>query len=126
MKNVRTPQKKYLRLFFVPGMLLLFLSSCIKDNNNYVAPPVAYLSFVQASTDEPPINFFLNSDLVNYGQPIQYGNHFGYINAYAGARTANFDNAYTGGQLLSQAITLNQKTYYTLFLANTAANPQTL
>jgi hypothetical protein len=126
MKNMKTPLKKYLRLLFVPGMLLLSLSSCIKDNNNYVAPPVAYLAFVQASTDEPPINFLLNSDLVNNAGPILYGNHFGYINAYAGSRTANFDNAYTGGQLLSQPITLNQKTYYTLFLANTAASPQTL
>jgi hypothetical protein len=126
MKNVRTPLKKYLRLLLAPGMLLLFLSSCIKDNNNYVAPPVAYLSFVQASTDEPPISFYLNSDLVNNYQPILYGNHFGYINAYAGARTANFDNAYTGAQLLSQSITLNQNTYYTLFLANTATSPQTL
>jgi hypothetical protein len=126
MKNLKTPVKRCLQLLCVPGALMLFLSSCIKDNNNYIATPVAYLSFVQASTDEPPLKFFLNSDLVNNLAAVQYGSSFGYINAYAGLRTANFDNALTGAQILSDTMTLHQNVYYTLFLANTAAHPQTL
>jgi hypothetical protein len=125
MKNLKTPVKKCMQLFIVPGAIVLLLSSCLKDHNTYYSPPVAYLAFVQASTDEPPINFLLNSDIVNY-YPIQYGDHFGYIRAYTGLRTANFDNAYTGGQLLSDTMTLRQNVYYSLFLANSAAHPQTL
>jgi len=126
MKNFKSPMKKCLRLFFAPGAILLLFSSCFKDHNNYVNPPVAYLAFVQASTDEPPLNFYLNADLVNNLSAIQYGNSFGYINAYTGLRTANFDNAFTGAQILSDTMTLRQNTNYTLFLANTAAHPQTL
>ncbi|HZY35546.1 MAG TPA: DUF4397 domain-containing protein [Mucilaginibacter sp.] len=125
MKNPVTPLKRSLRLLFAPGAMVLLLSSCLKDNNNYYSPPVAYLSFVQASTDEPPLNFYLNNDLVNWS-PIQYGDNFGYIRAYTGLRTANFDNAGTMGQVLSDTIRLNQNVYYTLFLANTAAHPQAL
>ncbi len=127
MKNFKTPLKRFVRLFFVPGAIMLLLSSCLKDNsNNNYHPPVAYLSFVQASTDEPPIKFFLDANLVNYWSPIQYGDHFGYITAFAGLRTANFDNAYTLGQLLSDTVRLNQNAYYSLFLANTATHPQKL
>jgi hypothetical protein len=68
----------------------------------------------------------LNSDLVNTWSSIQYGNSLGYINAFTGLRTANFDNAFTGGQILSDTMTLRQNVYYTLFLANTAAHPQAL
>jgi len=126
MKNLKTPFKRSVRLFFVPGAIVLLLSSCLKDNNTYYNPPVAYLSFVQASTDEPPLKFFLDANLVNYWSPIQYGDHFGYITAYTGLRTANFDNAFTLAQQLSDTIRLTQNAYYTLFLANTAAHPQTL
>jgi hypothetical protein len=126
MKNLKTPLEKCLQLLCVPGVLLLFLSSCFKDHNNYTNPPVAHVAFIQASTDEPPLNFYLNSNLVNTWSAIQYGNSFAYINAYTGLRTANFNNAYTGGQILSDTMTLNQNAYYTLILANTATHPQAL
>jgi len=126
MKSLKTPLQKCLQLFIVPGAIVMLLSSCLKDHNNNYNPPVAYLSFVQASTDEPPLKFFLNSDLVNTWAPLQYGDHIDYFRAYTGLRTANFDNAYTGGQLLSDTMTLRQNVYYSLFLANTAAHPQAL
>jgi hypothetical protein len=125
MKNLKTPLKKSLQLLVLPGALVLLLSSCLKDNNTYYRPPVAYLSFVQAATDEPPINFFLNTNLVNQ-LPLQLGDNICYINAYTGLRTANFDNASTMAQIFSDTIRLNQNVYYSLFLANTVANPQIL
>ena len=125
MKNFKSPMSRRLKFVAFAGPMLLFFSSCLKDHNTYYNPPVAYLSFVQASTDEPPINFFLNSNMVNTF-PMQYGDHFDYIRAYTGLRTANFNNAATGGQLLSDTMTLRQNAAYTLFMANVAANPQAL
>jgi hypothetical protein len=80
---------------------------------------------VQASPGEPPLNFYLNNSLAN-NQPFQLGDFTCYFRAYAGMRTANFDNALTMGQILSDSIRVNQNQYYSLFLTNINASPQYL
>jgi hypothetical protein len=126
MKSFKnTPKKLLIAVGLLASMPVLF-SSCLKENNNnYYNPPVAYLAFFQASPDEPPLNFFLNTDRVNIN-PLNFGDGIGYIRAYTGLRTINFANAYTNGQILSDTATLYQNQNYSLFLANTAANPQIL
>jgi len=125
MKNFKSPNCRRLVFVMFAGLLLLFASSCLKDNNNYYNPPVGYLNVVQASPDEPLLNFFLNNSMVN-NQPFQLGDFTWYFRAYTGTRTANFDNALTMGQVLSDTIHVNQNQYYSLFLANTGAHPQYL
>jgi len=125
MKNFKSPTSCRHAFLIVAGLLLLSFSSCLKDNNNYYNPPVGYLNVVQASPDEPQLNFFLNNNQVN-NWPFQFGDYTGYIRAYTGTRTANFDNAATMGQLLSGSVVINQNQYYSLFLANTSASPQYL
>lgn len=125
MKNFKSPVRLRLAFVIFAGLLLVFFSSCLKDHNNYYNPPAGYLNVVQASPDEPPLNFYLNNNLANR-RPFQLGDFTYYFRAYTGTRTANFDNAFTMGQVLSDTIHVNQNQYYSLFLANTSAHPQYL
>jgi hypothetical protein len=105
------------------GLFSLFLSSCLKDNSNYVAPPVALVTFYQASPDEPAMNLDFNSNQVNQ-TPIYYGDDIDYFRAYAGQRIINlvYTNSLTA--IATTDVTLLPNSAYSLFLANTAANPQ--
>src|SRR6185437_3675168 len=125
MKNFKSPVSRRFVCVTFAGMLPLLFSSCLKDNNNYYNPPVGYLNVVQASSDEPALNFYLNNNLANI-RPFQLGDFTCYFRAYTGTRTANFDNAFTMGQVLSDTVHINQNQYYSLFLANTSAHPQYL
>lgn len=124
MKNLKSPTRRLSFAAFA-GLFLFSLSSCVKENNNYYNPPVGYLAVVQASPDEPPLNFTLNGNLVNQW-PMQFGDFTYYVRCYTGTRIANFDNAYTGGQLISDSIHITQNQNYSLFLANTSSHPQYL
>ncbi len=109
----------------VTGFLCLLLSSCLKkDDTPPVAPQTALLSFVQASPNQPPMDFYL-STRVNLS-PIYFGDNVDYVSAAAGQRTAYFNAAGTMNGICSGNITLNPNMAYTLFLTNTVANPQLL
>lgn len=103
--------------------LLSLLSSCLKSHNDYYAPPVAYVSFIQASPDEPPLDFYLNNNKVNT-VPLLYGNGIDYFRAYMGTRIVNFYNQGSTSKIFSDTIHLNTDVAYSLFLANTAAHPE--
>jgi len=107
----------------IAGLLSLFLSSCLKDNSSYVAPPTALVTFYQASPDEPQMNLDFNTNQVNQ-TPINYGDHIDYFNVYAGQRTVNFFNTGSLNPIYSTNVTIVANTAYSLFLANTAAHPE--
>jgi len=125
MKNLKPVSKNLLAKIGAVCLLSMSLTSCLKDKN--VAPynpPAALVSFTQASPDEPPINFFLNADLVNQFYAINFGQSLDYFRAYTGQRTAIFYNAGTQNMLLSDTVTFNQNAIYSLFLANKASSPE--
>jgi hypothetical protein len=101
-------------------MLSLLLSSCLKNNVNYAAPPVALVSFFQASPDQPGLDLYFNGDKVNWG-PISYGTGIGYFRAYSGLRTVNLYLYGVMNEVFTDTITLQANNVYSLFLANTAA-----
>lgn len=123
MKIYKNSSKRWIARLGAVCLLSLFLSSCLKDTNNYYAPPVAYLSFIQASPDQPPMDFYLNNNKVNW-DPLNYGNEIDYIRAYTGTRTANFYNQNSATKIFSDTIHLNANVAYSLFLANTTAHPE--
>jgi hypothetical protein len=102
-------------------LLSLLLSSCLKSKS-YPNPPIALVSFFQASPDEPLLDLYFNNDKVNYN-PISYGTGLGYFNAYAGLRTVNFYVDNTMSQLYSDTLTLTANKVYSLFLVNAPAAP---
>jgi hypothetical protein len=125
MKTFKNSSKK-LVLGICAGCLISFLlTSCLKTDNSAYTPPTALLSFIQASPDEPPLDFFLNSNKVNAGS-LYFGDNIEYVSAFAGARTAYFYTAGTTTPILSAPITLNQGIAYSLFLAGKSTSPEVL
>jgi hypothetical protein len=103
-------------------LFTMLFSSCLKDNNNYVAPSTALLMVVQGSPDAPAENLFLNTNLVN-SQPLNYQDFIGYFNAYTGNRTVILSNSSTQAMIASDTINLKANLAYSLFLANTYTKP---
>ncbi len=103
-------------------LLSLLLSSCLKNNSTYYNPPVALVSFFQASPDEPALDLYFNNNRVNWN-PISYGSGLDYFNAYAGQRTVNFYAQNTMTNLFSDTLTLKPNAVYSLFLVNTPTTP---
>jgi hypothetical protein len=84
------------------ALLSLLLTSCIKTNNSDSYAPVttALLSFIQASPDQPPLDFFIGSSKVN-PVALNYGNSVSYFTVSSGQIPVNFINETTGGAILS-------------------------
>jgi hypothetical protein len=124
MKNHKNISKNLWIKAGAAGLLSLLLSSCIKQSTpTYYSPPVALLAFIQASPDEPALDFYLNGDRVNY-YPLHYGDNLDYFKAFTGKRTANFYSNGTTNMIFSDTLTLKENTGYSLFLANTPAKPE--
>ena len=125
MKTHKNSSKKLL-LGICAGCLISFLlTSCLKNTNTVYNPPTGLLSFIQASPDEPPLDFYLNNNRVNQGA-LYFEDNIDYVSAIAGSRTANFYATGTTTPLLSTPITLAQSTAYSLFLINKSSSPQVL
>ncbi|MDB5136384.1 MAG: hypothetical protein JWP37_2987, partial [Mucilaginibacter sp.] len=126
MKISKSTSKRSVARLGVVCLLSVLLSSCLKDNNKtYITPPAALVTFIQASPDEPPLNFFLNNNRVNIN-PLGYGSQIDYFRAFTGHRTVNFYNSTTMATILQDTVYLNANVTYSLFLANTASHPEIL
>ncbi|MDB5122952.1 MAG: hypothetical protein JWP94_1081 [Mucilaginibacter sp.] len=124
MKNYKNMSKALLSIIGIIG--LLSFSSCLKNNDSqYYSPPAALLTFIQASPDQPPLDFSLDNNHINYW-PLAFGDNIDYFRAFTGKRNANFYNHGTGNVILSDTIHLTQNNTYSLFLVNTPAHPQIL
>ncbi|HEY4197339.1 MAG TPA: DUF4397 domain-containing protein [Mucilaginibacter sp.] len=126
MKTSKYTSTKWMAGLGVVCMLsVLLLSSCLKNNKDSYQPPVAYVSFVQASSDEPPMDIYLNNSKVNQ-TPIGYGSILDYFRAYTGTRTVNLYKQGTMSKILSDSVNLKPNVTYSLFLTNTAAKASLL
>ena len=105
---------KYIRLPFLLSLLMV-LSSCLKDLSNDTPQQASALNVVNASPGPLTINFFLNNNLVN-GPALGYGQETQYLLTSTG--TVKF-NAAPGGTFesaVADTLTLENDTYYTLFV----------
>jgi hypothetical protein len=125
MKTHKNSSKKLLVGICAGCLISFLLTSCLKTDNAPYNPPTGLLSFIQASPDEPPLDFFLNNNRVNQGA-LYFGDNIDYVSAIAGPRIVNFYATGTTTPILSAPITLNQSTAYSLFLVNKASSPQVL
>lgn len=125
MKTLKNNSKRWFASVGAIGLLLLSLSSCLKDHNTNYNPPTALMTFIQASPDEPPIDFYLDNNMVNYA-PVGYGDYIDYFRAITGTRIAGFHNHFSQAKILSDTIKLTANTDYSLFLINKASTPQAL
>ena len=104
-------------------VLCLLVSSCLKNTSSSVAPPTALMTVIQASPNEPALDFYLNGDRVNPG-PLTYGTGIDYFSALAGPRTANFFIEGSSTPIVATApVTLQQNMAYSLFLDSLGPKP---
>jgi hypothetical protein len=124
MKNLKTPSRfRAAGIAFIAVLCLLQFSSCLKDNNNYVAPPATALFMViQGSPDAPSEALFLDNNRVN-NPPFNYGDNIGYFNAYTGERNVILNDYNSGTRIASDTMNLKSNTAYSLFLASTYTKP---
>jgi Domain of unknown function (DUF4397) len=121
MKNI---PKKLIAMICGACLLSVTLTSCLKETNNQnYNPPVALVSFIQASPDEPSLDFTLDNNKVNVN-PLNFGDNIGYFQAFAGTRTANFTNHATSAKIFSDTATFAPNNAYSLFLANVPSKPE--
>ena len=112
------------------ALLILLFSSCKKDyyDNNYNntnSTPAALVTFLQASPNQPTLDFDLDANKVN-AIGVNFGDNIDYFRAFTGPRVANFYATGTTTKITSSNITLNANTYYTVILANKPASPEVL
>jgi hypothetical protein len=128
MKIYKDTSGKRMARLYAMCLLSTLLSSCLKSSNSYYAPPVAFVSFIQASPNPTALDFYMNNNKVNVS-PVNYGDDIDYFRAYAGQRTVNFYAQGSMNKLFSDTVTLNTNVVYSLFLTNasaTSANPAIL
>lgn len=123
MKNVAKIMRNLLTLVTVTGLSAMLLTSCLKDNKTYVAPPSGLVTFIQASPDEPAVTLFMNQNRVN-ATPIYYKGGVDYFRAYTGQRQVNVYNYGTMSQIATDTLNVAANQAYSVFLVNTTSNPQ--
>jgi hypothetical protein len=122
MKKFQQILKRRTGMIGMICLLSVLLSSCLKDNNNYVNQPAALVTVINASPDSQPLDFFMNQNRVN-NAPIAYSDRLDYFRAYPGNRTANFYIAGSQQKVISDSVTLQVNKYYSIFLANHVSKP---
>ena len=124
MKFFNNTPKRSLAFVSLICVLCLLLSYCLKENNNPTYnPPVALLTVIQASPDEPQLDAYLDNDKINVN-PLNFGDGIDYLRAYTGVRNATFYNHATMAKIFSDTIRLSQNIAYSLFLANKPTQPE--
>ncbi len=105
-------------------LLSVIFSSCVKNNDSNVSTlPVSLVTVIQASPDQPALDFFVNADRVNTS-PLTFGGGINYFKAYTGTRTLNFYLTGTTTSVFSDTVTFNQNVIYSIFLANKPGQQQ--
>jgi hypothetical protein len=124
MKNFNFISKKAVYCLFSLLVTGVLFSSCMKDNTStLVTQSSSLVLFVQAAPDLPPIDFYLDNSIVNT-TALSYTGGINYLNVYTNTKAAYIYNHSTSAKLLTDSLHLKANTAYSLFLANTPANPQ--
>jgi hypothetical protein len=124
MRTFKKKSKNLLAIFSTIGLATFMLSSCVKQNNNYVAiPPVAAIAVIQASADQPPVDLLVGGVKVN-NVPLAYGQTFDYVTVHSGKNALSFVNDVSQKSIVADTLQFNQNTRYSVFLVNTVNSPQ--
>lgn len=122
MKTYSNPLNRWTALLGIGCFISLVFTSCLKSKNDYTPPPLAYVTFFQASPGEQPLDLYFNSNKVNQ-LPLNYGDAIDYFQAYPGLRTINLYHSGGTSVVYTDTATLKPNIAYSLYMVNTAANP---
>lgn len=115
MKNYRNVLKKYGAFLF--GAVLVFsLTSCNNDDDDdYVAPPVAYVSLYHASPNASGLNIIVDNRQIN-SYPFSYSQNTGYRRFYTGARDLKFTPYNANNSVVDTTTTFEPGRAYSVFI----------
>jgi len=124
MKKRRTNSKTLTRTISAVALLSVFLTSCIKSpsSNPGPLPPTALITVIQASPDEPPVDFYFGASKAD-NTPLVFGQGLDYFSAPSGQSTVYFYGSSAMNTIASASITLVTNGAYSLFLDNTVSKP---
>jgi hypothetical protein len=118
MKKLFMIKKNKVNMFFLillSSFNLLFLSSCLKNDDNEVEQIISALTVVNGAPDAPAFDFVLNRELVSSN--VLFGIRIPYFYLYSGPNQASFySRGTTTAPIYSSTINLTQGKFYSLFL----------
>jgi hypothetical protein len=124
MKNFKNISKGLLAKISAVGIVSVMLSSCLKDHTtNTVSQPISLVSVIQASPDQPLLDFYLDGIKVNTTS-INFTDDIDYFKVVSGKRSVQFKTGSTSVAL--DTVNLTSNTAYSLFLVNKVSSPSFL
>lgn len=105
--------------------LIVFLSSCLDDDNTTEPIPLGYVSIYHAAPDAPPLDIMVDDRRVNT-QPFGYSDYSGYLNFYTGSRKVKFSSVNAANPLIDTVFDVAEGKAYSIFVINRLANIETL
>lgn len=119
MKKGNSILKSALVLTSAAFFSVIFLSSCLKNNDNVEPDPVAGLMAFNLAPDQPAIGIKLSGNNLT-STPLSYINYTGgYLPIYPGSRSIAAFDADSGESFTSSDFTFDENSYYSLFVAGT-------
>ncbi|MEO5601222.1 MAG: DUF4397 domain-containing protein [Cyclobacteriaceae bacterium] len=105
-----------LRSIFFSIVIILFLSSCMDENNNVVTEPVqvAFVSVYHAAPDAPEFDIVVDDRTINTN-PFDYASYSGYLNFVTGSRNIKFTAVNASSALLDTTFSFSEGKAYSLF-----------
>jgi hypothetical protein len=124
MKTVQQFIKAKAGIMAFLGLIILSLSSCLKDNNNVTPlPPAAYVSVINALPGSQSVEVYFDQNLATQ-YALNFGNNQDYIAASTGKRTITYYTTGSKQKLQSDTITLQGNKNYSAYLTGTTAQPE--
>lgn len=129
MKNLKLKlmnglKQKHIGVFAI--LLAVFsLTSCLKDNNNNVAPNYSWLAVINASPNIEKFDFVIDNKLVN-SDAFKYTERLPYINIYSGLRNIGIYKDDTNDSLRTGKLTAKAGEIYSVYVVGLAPNHEFL
>ncbi|MFC5285035.1 DUF4397 domain-containing protein [Pedobacter alpinus] len=103
------------------GFGVLTLSSCLKNDNDNVAPNYSALAIINASPGLQPFDFVIDNQIVNQGS-FDFTERLPYVNIFSGNRRIGIYKDQTADSIKTGSILAQPGKYYSLYVVGQPAN----
>ncbi|WP_442796101.1 DUF4397 domain-containing protein [Pelobium manganitolerans] len=110
---------------FVILLVVFTMSSCLKNNDDYVAPNYSWLSVTNASPNVEKFDFVIDNELVN-NEYFSFGDRLSYQALYSGTRRIGIFKDGTTDSLRTGTLVAQPNKIYSLYVVGEAPNTQFL
>lgn len=129
MKNLKLKLMNGLKVKHIGIIAILFavfsLTSCLKNNDNNVAPNYSWLAVINASPNIEKFDFVIDNKLVN-SDAFKFTERLSYFNIYSGLRNVSIYKDDTNDTLRTGKLNVKPGEIYSLYVIGLAPNHQFL